>query len=84
MDATGPIYANAPVVVNGIENARQNGRNTMTENEKPPKPYELKKIYRTLYCPNPEFCENEHNEDTGHHYGCLCVPCTNFYYRKLK
>jgi hypothetical protein len=42
------------------------------------------RYFKTLTCANPEFCEKDHNEDTGHHYGCLCVPCTNFYYRKLK
>jgi hypothetical protein len=41
------------------------------------------RYFKELTCANPEFCDKEHN-DTGHHYGCLCIPCSNFYYRKLK
>jgi hypothetical protein len=70
-------------VVNGIENVKMNGANMTNENQAR-KTYELKKLYNTLTCANPEFCDKDHNEDTGHHYGCLCIPCTNFYYRKLK
>jgi hypothetical protein len=55
-------------------------------NEKEPKKYVLNKLYRRLICPNPEFCDEEHNlcGDESHHYGCLCNVCTNYYYRKLK
>jgi hypothetical protein len=65
--------------VNGISNKPWSGLNMTTEKLPPEHRY-----YKVLTCLNPEFCEKDHNDDTGHHYGCLCIPCSNFYYRKLK
>jgi hypothetical protein len=71
--------------VNGIENVKMNGANTMSERPNR-KTYTLNRLYRTLTCPNPEFCDEEHNlcGDESHHYGCLCNGCTFYYYTKLK
>jgi hypothetical protein len=66
-------------VVNGISSKPWSGLNMTNENH--PREH---RYFKELTCANPEFCEKDHNDDTGHHYGCLCVPCSTFYYRKLK
>lgn len=36
-----------------------------------------------IECPNPETCNELHNEDIGqgeHHYGCECERCVYIYW----
>jgi hypothetical protein len=78
----GPMSAKMSIVKAancGEWNKPWSGLNMTNENLPPEHRY-----FKELTCANPEFCEKEHNGDTGHHYGCLCVPCSTFYYRKLK
>lgn len=37
---------------------------------------------RVMLCPNPNTCEEKHNQSPGnseHHYGCCCLDCLRFY-----